>query len=135
MSIQAAGEQLPWHFDLTHFVVSLLIQAPEQGGEFQYAPRIRDASNESYDRVRKLLDGANEDIVTLDLRPGDLQLFEGRYSMHRVTAPMGTVSRCIALLSYCEEPGVIGDEKMQKDLFGRVRQKKRLLFEDEGVIR
>ena len=129
LSIQESGEELPWHFDLTHFIVSLLIQAPEEGGEFQYAPRIRDESDENYDAVRGLLDGSNVDVVTLDLRPGDLQLFEGRYSMHRVTAPVGATWRCIALLSYCEQPGVLGDERMQRHLFGRVCQEPVLSYD------
>ena len=122
LSIQEAGEELPWHFDLTHFIVSLLIQAPECGGVFEYAPHIRTETEEHYDKVRNLLRGGDEHTVALDLRPGDLQLFEGRCSMHRVTAPERDMWRCIALLSYCEEPGIIGDAKMQKHLFGRVDQ-------------
>ena len=120
LSIQEENEELPWHFDLTHFVVSVLIQSPESGGEFQYAPRIRTDTEENYGAVRALLDGETQRLEVLDLRPGDLQLFEGRYSMHRVTAPKGSSWRCIALLSYCEKPGVIGDEGMQRHLFGRV---------------
>ena len=113
---------MPWHFDRTHFIVSLLVQAPELGGVFEYAPYIRTEADEHYEKVRNLLDGGDENTVALDLRPGDLQLFEGRYSMHRVTAPDRDMWRFIALLSYCEEPGVIGDAKMQKHLFGRVNQ-------------
>ena len=47
-------------------------------------------------------------FVGLDLEPGDLQLFEGRHSMHRITPPVPGSWRRIALLSCCEEPGVIG---------------------------
>ena len=120
LSIQAAGEALPWHFDLTHFVVSLLIQAPEGGGKFQYAPAIRGEGHENYDAVAALLAGGGAGVVELDSKPGDLQLFEGRHALHRVTAPEGPTWRCIALLSYCDRPGVIGDEAMQRHLFGRV---------------
>lgn len=122
LSIQEAGEELPWHFDLTHFVVSLLIQAPEGGGKFQYAPDIRGEGDERYDAVAALLAGSDAGVVELDSKPGDLQLFEGRHALHRVTAPEGPTWRCIALLSYCEQPGVIGDEAMQRHLFGRVCQ-------------
>jgi hypothetical protein len=29
------GEALNWHFDRSQFTTTLLIQAPEQGGEFE----------------------------------------------------------------------------------------------------
>ena len=56
------------------------------------------------------------------MAPGDLQLFEGRHSMHRVTAPGPGCWRAIALLSYCDEPGVIGSEEVQRNIFGRVNR-------------
>ena len=37
------GEELGWHFDNSSFAVTLLIQAPEAGGRFQYVPDLRDA--------------------------------------------------------------------------------------------
>ena len=118
LSIQEPGEQLPWHFDVTHFVVSLLIVEARSGGRFNYAPRLRSGDCENYPAVASLLRG-NHPFVDLDLKPGDLQLFEGRHSMHRVTAPESGTWRCMALLSYCERPGVIGSEAMQRNLFGR----------------
>ena len=30
------GEALNWHFDRSEFTVTLLIQTPEEGGDFQY---------------------------------------------------------------------------------------------------
>jgi hypothetical protein len=32
----AAGDQHGWHFDANDFVVTLLVQKPEQGGEFEF---------------------------------------------------------------------------------------------------
>jgi len=118
LSIQEEGEQLPWHFDLTHFVVSLLIHEPEVGGRFHYAPYLNSETDDNYEGVARLLAG-DHDFVDLDMAPGDLQLFEGRHSMHRVTAPGPGCWRCIALLSYCDEPDVIGSEAMQRNLYGR----------------
>lgn len=122
LSIQEAGEALPWHFDVTHFVVSLLVHEPEEGGRFQYAPYLRSDDDENYDDVTRVLDGTSDRVVDLDMRPGDLQFFEGRHSMHRVTAPAPGTWRCIALLSYCEKPGVIGSEETQRHLYGRVNR-------------
>ncbi len=120
LSFQEPGEALPWHFDQTHFIVSLLIVVPDEGGSFQYAPDLRSDADENYPAVSAILAGGSETVIELDLRPGDLQIFKGRYALHRVTAPRGERRRCIALLSYCEEPGVIADEALQRDLFGRI---------------
>ena len=120
LSFQEPGEALPWHFDETHFIVSLLVVEPDAGGAFQYAPNLRSDADENYSAVSAILAGGGEGVIDLDLRPGDLQIFEGRRSLHRVTAPRGDRPRCIALLSYCEEPGVIADESLQRDLFGRI---------------
>ena len=120
LSFQAPGEALPWHFDETHFIASLLIVEPEAGGAFQYVPDVRSNSDENVAAVSSILDGGDKNVIDLDLRPGDLQIFQGRNALHRVTAPRGDRWRCIALFSYCEEPGVIADEALQRDLFGRV---------------
>jgi hypothetical protein len=122
LSVQEPGEELPWHFDVTHFVVSLLIHEAEQGGRFQYAPGLRSDTDENYDGVAAVLDGRSDRVVDLDLKPGDLQFFEGRHAMHRVTAPAPGTWRCIALLSYCDRPGVIGSEETQRHLYGRVNR-------------
>jgi len=121
LSVQEPGDQLPWHFDVTHFVVSLLLHEPESGGRFNYAPYLRSDEEENYDAVAALLAG-DYAYVDLDMAPGDLQLFEGRHSMHRVTAPGPGCWRAIALLSYCDEPGVIGSEEVQRNIFGRVNR-------------
>ncbi len=123
LSLQTEGEELPWHFDVTHFVVSLLVQKPEAGGDFQYVPHIKSAEDENYEGVAEALNGGSSRAITLDLQPGDLQLFEGRYSIHRVTAPVGPVSRSIALLSYCERPGEICEESMQLLQYGRAERR------------
>ena len=120
LSFQEPGEALPWHFDETHFIVSLLVVEPDGGGSFQYVPNLRGDDDENHPAVSAILAGGGDNVIDLDLRPGDLQIFEGRRSLHRVTAPRGERHRCIALLSYCEEPGVIADESLQRDLFGRI---------------
>ena len=83
-------------------------------------PDIRGEADENHAAVSAILAGGGENVIDLDLRPGDLQIFQGRNALHRVTAPSGDRWRCIALLSYCEEPGVIANEALQRDLFGRV---------------
>jgi len=55
----------------------------------------------------------------LDLKPGDLQIFKGRFSIHRVTQNKGINSRCIALPTFVEDPYRINRPQRSKDVFGR----------------
>ena len=111
----------PWHFDTNEFTVSMLTQAPEAGGVFEYCPNIRSVCQENLDDVRAVLVGAGSQwIRRLLLRPGDLQLFKGRYSLHRVSCVQGGTARHSAIFAYSELPGVIGSEARTRQLFGRV---------------
>jgi hypothetical protein len=115
------GREHPWHFDTNEFTVSMLTREAEAGGVFEYCPAIRSAGAENLDAVREVLDGRGEHRVRrLRLRPGDLQLFTGRYSLHRVTEVSGGTSRHTAIFAYSERPGVIGTPERTRQLFGRV---------------
>ena len=37
------GKELNWHFDNSEFAITLLLQAPEAGGVFEYVRDLRDA--------------------------------------------------------------------------------------------
>jgi hypothetical protein len=113
------GEHLLWHFDQTDFVVSILLQDCERGGDFEYVPNIRDAKTENYDRVRRLLDGDRSEVVHLDIAPGTLALFMGRHSIHRVTPIAGSTLRLIALLGYDTEPGTLSSDRLKLARYGR----------------
>ncbi|MGO8866426.1 MAG: hypothetical protein ACLQME_08000 [Alphaproteobacteria bacterium] len=114
------GEGLLWHFDQTDFVVSLLLQKCAHGGVFEYAPHIRGPDEPNYERVWRLLDGAREDVIALDMAPGTLVLFQGRYSIHRVTAVEGVLPRLIALLGYDTQPGTMSSERLKLRRYGRL---------------
>lgn len=121
LNVVEPGREHPWHFDTNEFTVSMLTQEPESGGVFEYCPNIRSARSENFDDVRDVLDGRGEHLVhRLALRPGDLQLFKGRYSLHRVSPVRGTVARHSAIFAYSERPGVIGSVARTRQLFGRV---------------
>ncbi|MGB0505609.1 MAG: HalD/BesD family halogenase [Pikeienuella sp.] len=112
------GNGFPWHFDTNNFTVTLAIQNAEAGGAFEYAPDIRRGS-ENFDEVRRVLDGESDRVVKLELEPGDLQLFKGRYSLHRVAPLKGTRPRYVAIFSYVEEPGMVGAPERAKQLYGK----------------
>ncbi|WUH97189.1 arpA protein [Spirillospora sp. NBC_00431] len=121
LNVVNPGMEHPWHFDTNEFTVSMLTQEPEGGGAFEYCPNIRSAESENFGDVRRVLTGRGDDLVRrLDLRPGDLQLFKGRYALHRVGAVTGTTARHTAILAYSERPGVVGSVARTRQLFGRV---------------
>ncbi|MCX4092756.1 arpA protein [Nocardia sp. alder85J] len=121
LNVVGPGLSHPWHFDTNEFTVSMLTQPSEGGGTFEYCPNIRTPHAEHFDHVRAVLTGGGDHLVRrLVLRPGDLQLFRGRFSLHRVSPVEGTAERHTAIFAYSEHPGVIGSVERTRQLFGRV---------------
>ena len=58
--------------------------------------------------------------MSLALEPGDLQIFKGRYSLHRVSPLRGNRKRYVAIYSYVEEPDMVGTPERVKQLYGWV---------------
>jgi len=112
------GTTLGWHFDANEFVVSLMTRRAEAGGTFEYSPGIRAPGNENYEAVEAVLNGDRGNVRCLDLRVGDLQIFRGRYSLHRVTPVHGI--RHTVLFGYTREPGVIGNQLSTWHVYGQV---------------
>lgn len=120
VNLAEAGNGFPWHFDTNNYTVTLAIQNAESGGDFEYSPHLRTPSDENYAGVEAVLDGDRRLIRTLHLEPGDLQIFKGRYSLHRVTPLGGERTRYVAIFSYVEEPGMVGSPERARQLYGRV---------------
>jgi hypothetical protein len=120
VAAMAEGEALLWHFDQTDFVVSILLQKCARGGVFEYVPHIRNADEPHYDRVERLLDGARDGVIELDMAPGTLALFEGRHSIHRVSPVEGDRTRLIALLGYDTKPGTLSTDRLKQRRYGRI---------------
>ncbi len=115
------GQQFPWHFDTNDFAVTVLVRPADEGGLFEYAPAVRSADDEGFDAVGALLGGSRDGVHTLDLQPGDLQIFRGRHSLHRVTrVAASSQPRHAAIFAYTHQPGVIGRVERTLQLFGRV---------------
>ena len=112
------GPGFPWHFDTNNFTVTLAIQNGEHGGAFEYAPGIREG-DENFKEVAAVLDERSDRVTTLDLEPGDLQLFRGRNSLHRVAPLKGRTKRYVAIFSYVEEPDMVGAPERAKQLYGK----------------
>ena len=118
INMAVEGNGFPWHFDTNNFTVTLAIQNADGGGAFEYAPGIRKGS-ENFSEVGRVLDGTSKLIKVLELEPGDLQLFRGRYSLHRVTPLIGPTPRYVAIFSYVEQPDMVGSPERTEQLYGR----------------
>ena len=111
---------LPWHFDSCEFTLSLMIQKPEKGGVFEYCPNIREPDNENFKEVKKVLDGDRLRVRRLKLEPGDLQIFKGRHTLHRVTKVEGKKSRYMCIPAYVLDPLRVNTPEHSKAIYGKV---------------
>ena len=118
INVAEEGNGFPWHFDTNNFTVTIAIQNAEQGGAFEYAPRIREG-DENFPEVTRVLNGTSDKVKILNLEPGDLQIFRGRTSLHRVAPLRGPRPRYVAIFSYVEEPGMVATPERAKQLYGR----------------
>ena len=120
INVVDAGGGFPWHFDTNNYTVTLAIQNGEAGGAFEYCPGLRSSSDENVAGVQAVLDGNRAPVRTLDLQAGDLQIFRGRYSLHRVTPVEGTRTRYVGIFSYADAPGMVARVERTRQLYGKV---------------
>lgn len=120
--VQNPGQGLPWHFDGNEFTVSIAAQKADSGGLFEYVPNIRRPDAENFEQVADVLAGGRDGVRQLDLVPGDMQLFAGRYSMHRVTTVEGASTRYIGLPSYVFDPFRVNRPHHSVTVYGRATE-------------
>jgi hypothetical protein len=115
------GQELGWHYDNSSFAITLLIQKPLGGGDFDYVKDVRDADRGemNYELSEKVLDGVVP-ATRLAMGPGALVLFRGRNSMHRVTPTEGDHTRMLVVLAYNSEPGIALSESARMTFYGRL---------------
>ncbi len=113
-----AGQALNWHFDRSEFTTTLLLQAPNSGGLFEYDRDLRSEDDPNYDGVADLL-CARRRPKQLTLAPGTLNIFKGKNTAHRVTPVEGKEDRIIAVFSYYAEPGVAFSDEERIGFYGR----------------
>ena len=98
VNVSYEGNGFPWHFDTNNYTVTLAIQNASEGGEFEYAP-MDPPKDENFAEVSKVFKGQSQMVKSIVLQPGDLQLFKGRYSLHRVAPLKGTIPKICCHLS------------------------------------
>ncbi|MFE0017510.1 2OG-Fe(II) oxygenase [Mesorhizobium sp. NPDC059054] len=114
-----AGEALNWHFDRSEFTTTLLLQAPDEGGAFEYRTDLRSDTDPNYPGVAQLLEGRDSLVKTTRLKPGTLNIFRGKNTAHRVTPVAGDRERIIAVFSYYERQGVMFSPEERFGFYGR----------------
>ena len=94
------GQELGWHFDNSEFAITLLLQAPQSGGQFEYVRDLRDAEagEMNFAGVAAALDGEAV-IERPTVTQGTLMLFRGRNAMHRVTH-IGRTTRILVVFAF-----------------------------------
>ncbi len=120
INVLREGCQHPWHYDTNEFIVTMMTRQSHGGGRFEYCPGIRSPEGENFDGVQRVLDGDRSQLKSLALQPGDLQVFFGRYSLHRVTPVEGDKERHTVIFAYAKEPGFIGRPERAQRIFGRM---------------
>lgn len=113
------GEALNWHFDRSEFTTTLLLQAPGKGGEFEYKTGLRTDTDPNYEGIGEFLAGAQDDVITVPLEAGTLNVFRGKNTLHRVSPVVGDKGRVISVFSYYEKPGVKFSAEEQIGFYGR----------------
>lgn len=113
------GETLNWHFDRSWFTVTLLIQAPERGGEFEYRHALRSDSDPNYEGVARVLRAEDPGVLVNPLAPGTLNVFAGKNTLHRVSKIRGIRNRLVAVYCYYEQPGVRFSSAERIGFYGR----------------
>ncbi|MEM8708347.1 MAG: hypothetical protein AAGE98_17920, partial [Actinomycetota bacterium] len=125
VNVQRTDQEFNWHFDTNEFTITMLLQPADDGGVFEYVPDLRSPADENDDGVTALLDGDRTGVRTLDLRPGDLQFFLGRFSLHRVTPNLGETTRLLLIMSFSEKAGTVGSVQRIRSLYGKVTDEHR----------
>lgn len=113
------GDEHEWHFDEAEYSTTIMLQEADDGGFFEYVPRLRQADGSEADRIAALLDGDETGVQRLPFSVGDLSIFGGRTALHRVTKVEGDTTRLVAVLTFNTKPGVTNSEAVRRLFWGR----------------
>jgi len=115
------GDQSAWHYDSTNaFTMTLMLQPALAGGLFELAPNTRNGEgDEDIPYMQEVLRGDRERVETVSRDAGELTIFRGCNSLHRVSPVEGDQLRMMAVFVYEEEPGIRGDPEVNQTVYGR----------------
>ncbi|WP_446676408.1 HalD/BesD family halogenase, partial [Pantoea eucalypti] len=81
--------------------------------------RDADAGEMNFAGVEAVLD-ERQPVNELEIDAGDLVLFRGRNSLHRVTPTEGEVTRMLAVLAYNTQPDIALSETARMTFYGKL---------------
>jgi len=115
------GQQLGWHFDNASFAVTLMLQSPGQGGEFEYREKVRNSEkgDSAFADTEAVIKGKLQP-KTLAMGDGAVVVFGGRNSLHRVAPVVSEHARILVTLNFNTEPGIMLSELARMAFFGRI---------------
>ncbi|MCP3689437.1 MAG: 2OG-Fe(II) oxygenase, partial [Gammaproteobacteria bacterium] len=67
----------------------------------------------------EFLQGEQDEVITLPLKAGTLNVFRGKNTLHRVSPVLGDKQRLITVFSYYENPGVAFSDEEKLGFYGR----------------
>ena len=85
------GDGLNWHFDRSEYSISLILQPAQIGGEFQFFPNSRDVVKDwdempvAIEDVSRAFEPHSMKVEEPTLAAGDMYVFRGKNSLHRVS--------------------------------------------------
>ena len=121
-----------WHYDESEYTVTLSLQTADEGGAFEFTKPLRNSSDDlaaaataavvsthsTYDAAPR--GGASTPAVSAaPFAPGTLQIFAGRYSLHRVAPVVGASQRLVAVFCFADAPGFVNTPDVQQMFWGR----------------
>jgi len=80
---------------------------------------LRSEQDPNYEGIARLLRDEDPEVRTLKLGAGDLNVFKGTNTAHRVTPPVGDLARVVTVFSYYEIPGRFFTDAENMGFFGR----------------
>ena len=120
ISVMTAGQTFPWHFDENDVTLTLMLQPAATGGIFEFCPSMRSATDENVAAVNAVLDGDRSAVRVSALESGDLQIFHGQNSLHRVTAVGAESSpRYLFAPAWNDQPGLVNTVERSTTSYGR----------------
>ncbi len=116
-----AGDQSAWHYDSTNaFTMTLMLRAAEEGGLFELAPNTRRGEgDEDILYMTEVLTGDRTRVKMVSREVGELTIFRGCNSLHRVSPVAGSRARLMAVFVYETESGIVGDSEVNMTVYGR----------------
>ena len=99
--------------------MTLLLQAPEAGGEFVYTPDTASADGTvDLEKASRVINAPPEELVRLEREAGTLTLFRGGRSMHGVLPVRGRRKRITAIFTYDPDPNLVASDEVNCRIYG-----------------